>query len=120
MFDKINWDDVEEEQVNPEIKRKMIWGDKIMISKLELSDGCIVPQHQHDNEQITQVISGTIRFWLGKDKQQEIDIHPGESLIIPGNLPHEALMIGDVVEVDTFSPPRADWIEGSDDYLKQK
>ena len=120
MFDKINWDDVEEEQVNPMIKRKMIWGDKVMISKLELSDGCIVPQHEHENEQVTQVISGTIRFWLGKDKDQEIDVHPGESLIIPANLPHEALMIGDVVEVDTFSPPRADWIDGSDDYLKQK
>jgi len=118
MLEKICWDEVEEEQVNPMIKRKMIWGDKVMISKLKLSDGCIVPQHEHENEQVTQVISGTIRFWLGKDKEQEIDVYPGESLIIPGNLPHEALMIGDVVEVDTFSPPRADWIDGSDDYLK--
>jgi len=120
MLEKINWDDVEEEQVNSKIKRKMIWGDKVMISKLELSDSCIVPQHEHENEQITQVISGIIRFWLGKDKDQVIDVHPGESLIIPGNLPHEALMIGDVVEVDIFSPPRSDWIDGSDDYLKEK
>ena len=54
-----------------------------------------------------------------KDKSEEIDINPGESLIIPSNLPHEALMIGDVVEIDTFSPPRSDWIDGSDDYLKK-
>ena len=119
MLSKISWDSVEEEQVNPSIKRQMIWGEKIMISKLELKDGCIVPQHQHQNEQITQVISGTIRFWLGEDRSEVIDVHPGESLIIPKNLPHKALMIGDVVEVDTFSPPRADWIEGSDNYLKE-
>ena len=119
MQEKISWDSVEEEQLNPSIKRKMIWGEKVMIARLELKDKCLVPQHQHENEQITQVISGTIRFWLGKDKSEVIDINPGESLIIPSNLPHEALMIGDVVEIDTFSPPRSDWIDGSDDYLKK-
>ena len=119
MLEKINWDSVEEEQLNPLIKRKMIWGEKVMVARMELKDKCLVPHHHHDNEQITQVISGTIRFWLGKDKSEVIDIGPGESLIIPSNLPHEALMIGDVVEVDTFSPPRADWIDGSDDYLKK-
>jgi len=119
MLNKISWDSVQEEQLNPLIKRKMIWGDKVMVAKLEMKDGCIVPQHQHENEQITDVISGTIRFWLGEDKAEVLDLHAGESLIIPANLPHEALMIGDVVEVDTFSPPRADWIDGTDDYLKK-
>ena len=119
MQEKISWDSVEEEQLNPSIKRKMIGGEKVMIARLELKDKCLVPQHKHENEQITQVISGTIRFWLGKDKSEVIDINPGEALIIPRNLPHEALMIGDVVEIDTFSPPRSDWIDGSDDYLKK-
>ena len=119
MLNKISWDSVQEEQLNPSIKRKMIWGDKVMVAKLEMKDGCIVPQHQHENEQITDVISGTIRVWLGEDKAEVLDLHAGESLIIPANLPHEALMIGDVVEVDTFSPPRADWIDGTDDYLKK-
>ena len=97
----------------------MIWGKKVMVARMELKDGCLVPKHHHHNEQITQVISGTIRFWLGEDKSDLIDVNAGESLIIPSNLPLVALMIGDVVEVDTFSPPRADWIDGSDDYLKQ-
>ena len=119
MLNKISWDSVQEEQLNPSIKRKMIWGDKVMVAKLEMKEGGIGPQHQHENEQITDVISGTIRFWLGEDKAEVLDLHAGESLIIPANLPHEALMIGDVVEVDTFSPPRADWIDGTDDYLKK-
>ena len=118
MANKVNWDTVEWEQVSPSIKRKMIWGEHTMIARLEIKDGCLVPQHQHENEQISFIESGTIRFLMGEDKSEVVDVHAGESLIIPPNLPHEALIIGDVVATDTFSPPRADWIEGADDYLR--
>ena len=118
MVNKVNWDTVEWEQVSPSIKRKMIWGEHTMIARLEIKDGCVVPQHQHENEQISFIESGAIRFLMGEDKSEVVDVHAGESLIIPPNLPHEALIIGDVVATDTFSPPRADWIEGADDYLR--
>ena len=118
MENKVKWDAVELEQVSQSIKRKMIWGEHTMIARLEIKDGCLVPQHHHENEQISFIESGTIRFWLGADKSEVVDVHAGELLIIPPNLPHEALMIGDVVATDTFSPPRADWIEGTDDYLR--
>jgi quercetin dioxygenase-like cupin family protein len=116
---KINWDEVPEEQVTPSMTRKMIYGDQVMIAKLTFKDGFKVPLHQHENEQISEVLSGTIRFWFGANKEQQMDVHAGESVIIPGNLPHAALMIGDVVARDTFSPPRQDWIDGTDDYLKK-
>ncbi|MGM5470166.1 cupin domain-containing protein [Flavobacteriaceae bacterium LMO-SS05] len=119
MLKKINWTDVKEEQVNPSMKRKLIYGEKIMIAKMEFKDGFIVPLHSHENEQITQVQKGTIRFWFGSQKEQQIDLHAGETIVIPGNLPHEALMIGDVEETDTWAPPRQDWIDGTDDYLKK-
>ena len=118
MVNKVNWDTVEWEQVSPSIKRKMIWGEHTMIARLEIKDGCVVPQHQHENEQISFIESGTIRFLMGEDKSEVVDVHAGESLIIPPNLPHEALINGGVVATDTFSPPRADWIEGADDYLR--
>ncbi len=118
MLKKINWDEVPEEQVNPSMKRKMIYGDKIMIAKMKFRDGFMVPLHSHENEQITEVISGKMRFWFGKNKEEVMDLHAGESVIIPGNLPHAALMIGAVEEIDTWAPPRRDWIDGTDDYLK--
>ena len=36
---KINWNDVPVEQVNPKMKRQFINGEKIMIAKMEFEDG---------------------------------------------------------------------------------
>lgn len=116
---KINWNQVNTEQVNPKMKRKFIYGEKVMIAKLELADGFTVPWHSHENEQISEVTQGVIRFWFDNDEVNYIDLGPGESIIIPGNRPHKAMMIGDVIETDTFSPPRQDWITGSDNYLRK-
>lgn len=118
-MNKINWNNVQEEQVNPQMKRKFIYGEKIMIARMEFTDGFEVPWHSHDNEQITEVIEGTLRFWFDKDDQNHMDLGPGDSLIIPGNRFHKALMIGRVIETDTFSPPRQDWIDSSDSYLRK-
>lgn len=119
MLQKINWAEVPEEQVNPSMKRKIVYGEKVMIAKMKFKNGFLVPLHSHENEQITEVLSGTIRFWFGANKEQVMDVHAGETVVIPGNLPHAALMIGDVEEIDTWSPPRQDWLNGTDDYLKK-
>lgn len=116
---KINWKEVVQEQVNPKMKRRFIYGEKIMIAKMEFEDGFTVPWHHHENEQITEVIEGTLRFWFDNNEEQHIDLHAGDSIIIQGNRPHKALMIGKVIETDTFAPPRQDWINSSDDYLRK-
>lgn len=119
MIEKINWADVPEEEVTPKMRRRIIHGEKIMVAKMRFKDGFLVPLHSHHHEQVTQVQKGTIRFWFGENKEQVIDVHAGESVVIPGHLPHEALMIGDVEETDTWAPPREDWLDGTDDYLKK-
>lgn len=119
MLNKINWTDVPEEEVTPKMFRKIVSGEKVMIARMRFKDGFVVPLHSHENEQITQVISGTIRFWFGENKEQEMELNAGDTVVIPGNLPHEALMIGDVEEIDTWAPPRSDWLDGSDDYLRK-
>ena len=58
----------------------------------DIKKGSKLPDHHHENEQISQVISGSIRFWFGEDREQSLDLNAGEVVIIPGNLPHEALM----------------------------
>jgi len=119
MVKKINWDEIPVDQVTPKMQRKLVYGDKIMIAKMKFKDGFLVPLHTHENEQITQVISGTIRFWFGKDKTETFDLNAGDIAVIPSNVPHEALMIGDVEEIDTWTPIREDWLDGSDDYLRK-
>ena len=120
MIKKINWDEVEVEQVNPKMKRQLIYGEKVMVARIQFEDGSKVPLHHHENEQITQVVSGKMRFWFGEDKSEIVDLGPGDTIVIPENLPHEAITIGSVVEIDIFAPPREDWLNGTDDYLKNQ
>ncbi len=115
---KINWKDVPVEQVNPKMKRQFIHGDKIMIAKMEFQDGFTVPWHSHENEQLTEVYEGMLRFWFDDNESDPVDLAAGDSIVIPGNRRHKALMIGRVVETDTFSPPRQDWIDRTDVYLR--
>jgi quercetin dioxygenase-like cupin family protein len=119
MLEKINWDDVPVEEVTPSMTRKIITGEKLMIAKMKFKDGFLVPLHHHVHEQITQVISGQIRFWFGENKEQVMDLFAGDVAVIPSNLPHEALMIGDVEEIDSWAPPRQDRLDKTDDYLRK-
>ena len=119
MIEKLNWNNIPTETVNPSMERKIVSGEKMMIARMKFKDGFLVPLHSHMNEQITQVISGSIRFWFGENKDQVMDLHAGELVVIPSNLPHEALMIGDVEEIDSWAPPRQDWLDKTDDYLRK-
>jgi pterin-4a-carbinolamine dehydratase len=116
---KFAWHEVPAEQLNPSMVRRMVHGDRVLVADMRFKDGFVVPLHQHVNEQVTLVRSGIIRFRLGADRSQVIDVRPGEVLVIPSSLPHEAQMIGDVEEMDVFTPLREDWLGGTDDYLRR-
>src|ERR671938_635759 len=74
---------------------------------------------EHDNEQITYVLEGALHFWLGADGAEEVTVRAGEVLVIPPNLPHQAEALEDTLDVDIFSPPRQDWLDKTDDYLRR-
>ncbi|MEX2126185.1 MAG: cupin domain-containing protein [Woeseia sp.] len=114
----LNWDDVELETVNDKMQRRIVTGDRMTVARIYFKDGFLVPQHRHENEQITQVVSGTMRFRFGDDRSEVVDVGPGEVVVIPSNHPHEALCIGDVEEMDMWSPRRDDWLDKTDDYLR--
>ena len=114
----INWDDIELETVNASMKRRIVTGERMTVARIYFNDGFLVPQHSHVHEQITQVISGTLRFSFGEDRSEVFDVGPGGVVVIPSNLPHEALVIGEVEEMDMWSPRRDDWLDGTDDYLR--
>src|SRR4029079_6274592 len=120
MLEKMNWESVPSEDVNPSMSRKIVWGEKLMVSRIKFKDGFLVPQHRHVHEQVTQVLSGAIRFWFGEKKEQMMDLDAGDVVVIPSNLPHEALMIGDVEEIDTCAPQRQHWREKTKYALRKK
>jgi quercetin dioxygenase-like cupin family protein len=114
------WDDVPKEELKADLARKLISTERMMLAQVFLDEGCIVPQHSHENEQLTYVLEGTLRFWLGEDESEVVDVAAGEVLHIPSWLPHKAEALDDVLDVDIFCPPRQDWLDGSDAYLRNK
>jgi quercetin dioxygenase-like cupin family protein len=114
----INWETIELETVNPSMTRRIVTGERMTVARIYFKDGFLVPQHSHVHEQITQVIKGTLRFRFGADRAEEIDVGPGGVIVIPSEVPHEALCIGDVEEMDMWSPRRDDWLNKTDDYLR--
>jgi quercetin dioxygenase-like cupin family protein len=84
-----------------------------------LKKGAIVPKHSHENEQITYILEGALRFQIGEDGSDELIVSAGEVLTIPSNVPHMAEALEDTLDVDIFNPPRQDWLDKSDGYLRQ-
>lgn len=112
----IRWKDIEVEKVNPLLDRQLAVGEQVMVARIVLRKGCIVPLHQHINEQISYILEGALKFWIdGK----EIVVHAGELLCIPPNMPHKAEAVEDTVDLDIFYPPRQDWLEKTDAYLRK-
>ena len=112
------WDDMPKEEMSDMISRRFITGDKTMLAHVYLKKGARVPKHHHENEQITYILEGALHFWLGDDQAQEIIVRAGEVLHIPSNVPHAAEALEDTLDVDIFSPPRQDWIDKTDAYLR--
>jgi quercetin dioxygenase-like cupin family protein len=101
------------------ITRQLITGERMMIAHVRLKKGDEVPQHSHENEQITYILEGALHFWLGLQGDREVTVRAGEVLVIPSNLPHRALALEETLDVDVFNPPRQDWLDGTDAYLRR-
>ena len=111
----VPWNSVEVESLNPLLGRHFVVGQNIMLARVLLKKGCVVPEHSHPNEQLTFIAEGALKFWIdGK----EIVVNAGEVLTIPPNMPHKAEALEDTVDFDVFNPPRADWMSGTDQYLR--
>jgi quercetin dioxygenase-like cupin family protein len=113
------WEDLPKEQLSDQLSRRLITGERMMLAHVYLKKGCVVPRHLHENEQITYILEGALRFWIGEDEKEELTVRAGEVLHIPSNVPHKAEALEDTVDVDIFSPPRQDWLEKTDDYLRR-
>jgi quercetin dioxygenase-like cupin family protein len=105
------------EKLNPLIDRQFVYGERAMLARIVLRKGAIVPMHSHENEQIAYILEGALRFTMGDGRV--LTLAAGEVLVIPSNMPHQAEALEDTVDLDIFTPPRADWIAGTDAYLRK-
>jgi quercetin dioxygenase-like cupin family protein len=113
----LSWNRVEREVLTPLFERQLIVGQNVMLARILLRKGCVVPMHSHINEQLSTIIDGALKFLIGG---KEIIVRSGEVLTIPPSMPHEAVALEDTLAIDVFSPPRADWLNKTDSYLRKK
>ena len=109
------WSDIPSEQLNAATARRYLTAERVTIARFELKRGGVVARHSHENEQVSCVLSGLLKFKLGG---QEVLVGAGENLQIPSWLEHEVEVLEDTLVIDVFSPVRQDWIEKRDDYLR--
>jgi quercetin dioxygenase-like cupin family protein len=112
----VSWEKVKKEVLNDKIARKVISGEKITMAQIFIAKDGVVPVHQHENEQISCVLAGTLRFEL---EGKEIVGREGDVLLIPSNVPHRVVALEDSLALDVFSPIRLDWLTGKDAYLRR-
>ena len=122
---KYSWSALPLEQLNPALSRQIVTGKEVMVAHVHMKAGAIVPKHHHMNEQVTYILKGALRLWVGDkvDSERDADgilVSAGEVLVIPSNVPHRALAVEDTLDLDVVAPPRQDWLAGTDDYLRQK
>ncbi len=112
----VQWDQVPVEPLNPLLSRQMVVGTNIMVARVLMKKGAVVPMHHHHNEQVSYIESGALQFTI---EGKEVTVRGGECLCIPPNVPHSAVALEDTVDIDYFNPPREDWLNKTDDYLRR-
>ncbi len=115
----LNWDKIPVERVTDQISRQYVTGVNEMVARVLLQKGSVVPTHSHESEQITYILEGALRLWIG-EPEEEITLTAGHFVVIPPNRPHRAEALEDTVDMDIFSPIRQDWLDGTDTYFHQK
>ena len=114
----IDFNKMMQDKMRGSITRRFAHTDNTMLAEVRMKAGDVVPAHRHDNEQLTYVISGVMKFLLGDSGETIEIVGPGQMLMIPSGLLHAAEILEDTFELDVFNPPRADWIDGTDAYLR--
>ena len=89
----VPWNTVDLEDLNPLLQRQFVVGRDIMVARVLMKKGCIIPLHSHYNEQFTYILEGSLKFWVdGK----VIAMNAGEVLTIPPHMPHKAEAMADI------------------------
>ena len=91
----------------PGVTLQTVWGERIMLSRVDISPGAEVPLHDHPHEQAGTLLEGVLEMTIGDETRE---LRPGDSYVIPGGVEHSARAIdGRVIVLDIFSPPREEY-----------
>ncbi|MBN1105420.1 MAG: cupin domain-containing protein [Deltaproteobacteria bacterium] len=104
------------EQINEGYYRRMVNGKNQMVCLVDIRPGWITKSHKHGNDESMYIVEGDTSCTVG---DRTCQLKAGDVIYIPPNVEHE-LVVGDkgCRMIKVFSPPRADFLDGSDRYLR--
>ena len=95
--------------VAPGVVLRPLWGEKIMLVRVELDAGSEVPMHSHPHEQAGIVLEGEFDLIIGEETKR---LKKGDPYLIPGDIRHGVITGNEpAVALDIFNPPREDYMK---------
>lgn len=109
------YDDLKPVEQFPGVTRRtLVSGDNLTLVEIRFAPGAEVPEHTHPHEQAGHVVSGRVRFRIGASGAAaaiERDLGPGDSYLIPGDLPHYVRAEDAATLIEVFSPVREEFAD---------
>jgi quercetin dioxygenase-like cupin family protein len=78
----------------------------MMLVRHTMTAGWVGTRHSHPHEQMVYILRGRIRF---EHPGGVFEAGPGDSFLVPGNVPHQAFALEDSEVLDIFTPAREDY-----------
>jgi quercetin dioxygenase-like cupin family protein len=104
-FDHLN--EIVPQRIWPGLVGRSLHGIEATLAAIEIEPNVDVPEHSHVNEQIGILTGGSVTFRIGDEEQ---DLRPGATWVIPAHVPHSVRSGPDgATLIELFAPPRADW-----------
>jgi quercetin dioxygenase-like cupin family protein len=99
-------------EISPGIRRQTIaHGEKMYQMLAQLKSGSKMPAHQHPQEQIVHILSGRMKL-IADGKPHELGT--GDSFYLASNVLHGVEALEETRVLDTFSPPRHEYLAVDD------
>ena len=111
----VDLNDHPEVELAPGARARTPYGERMMLSRLEIDAGSVVPTHHHPHEQAGMLLEGEMELTIGDETRL---CQAGDMFIVPSGVPHRAQpMNGPALVLDVFSPPREDYVELANRYI---
>lgn len=97
-----------ERQLASGVQTRLAWGERLMMSVVELKPHSLVARHRHPHEQMGLVLEGEVEMAIGEERRL---LKKGDAYLVPSNVEHSAQTFASAsLALDVFSPPREDYM----------
>jgi len=86
----------------------LAYNQKVMLVRHHLSKGWKGAGHSHPHEQLVYVVFGSILITIS---DKTIEMHSGDSIIVEGDVEHQATALEDSEVLDVFVPYRSEYAQ---------